>query len=191
MKKLFFIFITILISSCDLFDTRVAERPQKPRSDYQTAFTPEILDSNLVNSLKNKDLENYLSCLSNPSFTNKIFSFTPSSEALSQFPALGDNWSRTNESQYFSNLIIKTSGDLPITLYLSNSSSSNHGDSITYIASYSLNVPFTDVNIPSNYQGDLIFELIKDSRSVWSIYSWRDIKSSSLPSWSELKGRFY
>jgi len=191
MKKLVLIIASFLISGCDLFDTREAEPPEKPRSDYQLAFTPELLDSNLVNSLKDKDLENYLSCLSDPTFTNKIFSFTPSSEALSQFPALGDNWNRTNESQYFKNLIIKTSGDLPITLNLSNSSTSNYGDSITYVASYSLNVPFTDVNIPSNYQGDLIFELIKDSRSVWSIYSWRDIKRSDSPSWSELKGRFY
>ncbi len=191
MKKIILLITALFISSCDLFMTRDAESPDKPRTDFQTAFTPEILDSNLVTSFKYKDLEIYLSCLSDPSFTNKVFSFSPSSEALSQFPALGDNWSRTNESQYFRNLIVKVSGDLPITLSLSNTSSSIHGDSITYVASYSLSVPFTDVTIPSNYQGDLIFGLIKDSRSVWSIYSWQDIKRGDSPSWSELKGRFY
>ena len=191
MKKIIFIIASILISGCDLFTTRDAESPQKPRSDYQTAFTPEILVSNFINSLKDKDIENYLSSLSDSSFTDKIFSFSPSSEALSQFPALGDNWSKKNESQYLNNLNIKIPDELPITLTLSNPSQSVHGDSITYVASYSLNVPLNETTIPSNYQGELIFELVRDSRFVWSIYFWRDIKRSDSPSWSELKGRFY
>lgn len=191
MKKLIFIIASFFISGCDLFTTRDAEPPQNPRSDYQIAFTPEILISNLINSLKDKNIENYLSSLSDSSFTNRIFSFSPSSEALSQFPALGDDWTKTNESQYFKNLIAKIPDELPITLSLSNSTSSSHGDSVTYVASYSLNVPIVDVTVPSNYQGELIFELIRDSRSVWTVYFWRDIKRSDSPSWSELKGRFY
>jgi hypothetical protein len=191
MKKLILVYVILFFPGCDLFTTREAEPPQQPRSDYQTAFTPEILISNLINSLKDKDIENYLSCLSDSSFTDKIFSFSPSSEALSQFPALGDNWSKKNESQYLNNLKIKIPDEQPITLVLSNTSSSLHGDSITIVASYSLNVPIIDAAIPSNYQGELIFELIRDSRSVWNIYFWRDIKQSELPSWSALKGRFY
>ena len=192
MKKLVIVIFSIFIGSCDLFDTRVAERPQEPRSDYQNAFTPEDLISNLINSLKDKVVENYLSCLSDPAKTSKIFSFLPSSEALAQFPALGDNWGTINEGDYFRNLIIKIPVDSTIRLTFSNTSSSSHGgDSITFVASYSLHAFFTDVTIPNDYQGDLIFDFVKDSQSIWSIYSWRDIKSSNLPSWSELKGRFY
>lgn len=176
---------------CDLFNTRDAEQPEKPRSNFQAAVTPDILISNLINSLKDKDIENYLACLSDPSFTNKIFTFSPSSEALSQFPALGDNWGRANESQYLRNLRAKIPDALPVTLIISNTSSSSHGDSLTISASYSLNVPLNDLTIPTNYQGELIFELVRDSRSIWSIYFWRDIKRPESPSWSELKGRFY
>lgn len=191
MKYIFFIIASFHLIGCDLFSTRDAEPPEKPRSNYQTAFTPEILISNFINSLKDKDIENYISCLSDSSFTNKIFTFTPSSEALSQFPALGDNWNKSNESQYLNNIKVKIIDDLPITLTLSNSSQSVHGDSITFVSSYSLNVPLNDASIPSNYQGEMIFELIRDSRFVWSIYFWRDIKRTESPSWSELKGRFY
>lgn len=190
MKKYIYTLL-IIFSGCDLFTTRDAELPEKPRSDFQSAVTPDILISNLINSLKGKDVENYLACLSDPSFTNKVFIFLPSSEALSQFPALGDKWGRSNESQYFMNLRVKVPDALPITLIITNSSSSSHGDSLTFTASYSLNVPFKDLTIPSNYQGELIFELVRDTRAVWSIYSWRDIKRSDSPSWSELKGRFY
>ncbi|HAB53789.1 MAG: hypothetical protein A2315_04395 [Ignavibacteria bacterium RIFOXYB2_FULL_35_12] len=191
MKKIIFIITSIFISSCDLFTTRDAQPPEKPRSDYQTAFTPEILISNFINSLRDKDTENYLSCLSDPAFTDKIFAFLPSSEALAQFPALGNNWNKSNESQYMNNLKVKIPDELPITLILSNSSSSVHGDSITFVASYSLNVPLNETTIPTNYQGELIFELVRDSRFVWSIYFWQDIKRIDSPSWSELKGRFY
>lgn len=192
MKKLIFIIVYLLtISSCDLFTTRVPEKPQLPGNIYPPAITVETLIENFINSIKYKDRENYLASLSDPSFTSKVFSFSPSSEALAQFPALGDNWSKTNESQYFNNLIAKIPDELPITLSLSNSTSSSHGDSVTYVASYSLNIPLANVAISSNYQGELIFELIRDSRSVWTIYFWRDIKRSDSPSWSELKGRFY
>lgn len=183
--------IIILVSGCDLFTTREAEEPEKPRSDYQSAFTPEILIANLTNSFKDKDIENYLSCLTDSAFSNKMFAFLASSEALSQFPSLGDNWDKNDESQYFNNMIIKVPDEQPITLSLTNTSSSLHGDSITYVASYSLSIPFTDTSIPANYQGDLIFEMIRDSRFIWSIYSWRDIKRGDSPSWSELKGRLY
>lgn len=191
MKTIFLLAFAIFLSGCDLFDTRTPERPEAPRSNYQTATSVEILISNLIYSLKDKDIENYLSCLSDPAFTDKVFAFSPSSEALSQFPSLGDNWSKVNESQYLRNLKVKIPDNKPIELVLFNSSQSIHGDSITYVASYSLNAPVTDASIPSNYQGELIFELIRDTRSVWSIYFWRDIKGANSPSWSELKGRFY
>ncbi|NWF87940.1 MAG: hypothetical protein HXY50_00600 [Ignavibacteriaceae bacterium] len=191
MKKLVFLILSFNLIGCDLFNTREAEPPEAPRSDYQTAFTPEILISNFINSLKDKDIENYLSCLADSSFTEKVFIFSPSSEALSQFPALGENWGKRNESQYLSNLKAKISEDVPIILSLSNTSTSVHGDSLTYIASYSLSTQINDDTYPSVYQGEMILELIRDSRFVWSIYLWRDIKGTNFPSWSELKGRSY
>jgi len=44
---------------------------------------------------------------------------------------------------------------------------------------------------PKDYQGDLRFNMVRDSRSIWVIYYWQDTKSTALPSWSELKGKFY
>lgn len=191
MKIITMLILLLFSCGCDLFNTRDAEQPELPRSNFQSAVTPEILISNLIYSLKDKDIENYLACLSDPSFTDKVFTFSASGEALSQFPALGDNWGRVHESQYLRNLRAKVPDALPVTLIISNTSSSSHGDSLTFSASYSLNVPLNDLTIPANYQGELIFELVRDSRAIWSIYFWRDIKRPDSPSWSELKGRFY
>ena len=191
MKLLPFILIVLFLNGCDIFTTRSAETPNQPRSNYQQAVTPDILISNFISSLQDKSVENYLSCLSDSSYSQRVFTFSPSSSALSQFPALAEGWGRKNEEQYFNNLVAKVSQSLPITLTLSNSSESPQGDSLVYTASYSLNVPTTDPNFPQNYQGALRFNMIRDSRSIWSIYYWQDTKNSDLPSWSELKGRTY
>jgi hypothetical protein len=191
MKYLYFILIPILLNGCDLFTTRSAEPPNAPRSDFQQAISPDLLISNFVNSLKDMNVQNYLACLSDSSFSPKTFSFSPSSAALSQFPALAENWNKKNEEQYFNNLNVKVPQNQSITLTLTNVSQSPQGDSLIYTASYFLNVPVTDPSFPQNYQGSLRFSMILDSRSIWSIYFWQDTKSSNLPSWSELKGRCY
>lgn len=191
MKLLTFIVFAFIFAGCDLFTTRTAEQPNQPRSNFQQAVTPQLLIENLVNSLKDKNVENYLACLSDSSFTKKIFVFSASSSALSQYPSLSENWNKKNEEQYFNNMIVRVPDNLNITLTLSNESYSPQADSVIYTASYFLSVPTQDPNFPQNYQGDLRFNMIRDSRAIWSIYYWQDTKNSQLPSWSELKGRNY
>ena len=191
MRIFFFILAVLFINGCDLFSTRDAELPNQSRSNYQTPVTPDILIQNLINSLNDKNLENYLLSFSDPNFTNKIFSFSASSSAISQFPALANNWGINNEQQYFNNLISKVQKDQPITLNLSNISSSPQGDSLFYTASYFINIPSISADIQPNYQGELRFSMVRDSRAIWTIYFWQDTKNSNLPSWSELKGRLY
>ena len=191
MKLYFIIIISLLLNGCDLFSTRSAEPPSQPRANYQQAVTPDTLIANLVNSLKDKNVENYISCLSDSSFTHRVVTFSPSSGALSQFPSLLGNWGINNERQYFNNMISKVPQSIPITLTFTNESYLPQGDSLVYTASYSLNVPANDPSLPENYQGDLRFNMIRNSNGIWSIYYWQDSKTSNLPSWSELKGRTY
>lgn len=190
--KLAFLYITLMVlySGCDLLQTRDAQPPDQPRSTYQQAVSPEILISNLVNSMKDKDVQNYINCFIDSSFTPVKFHFSPSSGAVSQYPFLSANWSIRDEEQYFNNLVTKVTEGNPITLSLTNELYSPQGDSLIYTATYSINVP-NDQNEPKDYQGDLRFTMVRDSRSVWVIYFWQDNKSTNLPSWSELKGRFY
>jgi hypothetical protein len=189
---LIFIFFVLSISGCDIFNAREAEKPTQPRADFEPAATADILIQNLINSLKDKDVGNYLNCLSDTSFTDKKFHFLPSSEAVLTYPSLMD-WNRRNEEQYFTNMVIKVSSTSQVVLaFTVNSINIISPDSIIYTAAYSLNVPFINTNseiIPEIYQGTLTFKLVRDSRSVWSIYYWQDTKTSSeSKSWSDLKG---
>lgn len=181
---------TLSVMGCDIFTTRDAEQPLQPRDSFQTAVAPEILIENFVNSLRDKNPDNYVACFADSSFSTSSFIFSPSSEALSQFPDLLNSWSVKNERQYFINISNKVSADQPMTLVLTQVDQSLQGDSVFYEATYSLNVPHTD-QFPVNYQGVLRFSIKRDSRSVYVISFWQDIKNSELPTWSELKGRYY
>jgi hypothetical protein len=193
MKAILLILFPVLffLYGCDLFSTRPAEDPDQPRSNFQTAVTPEILISNLINAFGDKNVENYLACFADSSFTSRKFQFSPSSGSLSQFPFLGDDWNRKSEEQYFNNMKSRVAENSAIVLALFNSSTNPQGDSLIYTSGYSITVPLMGTDIPENFQGELRFSMIRDDRAVWVIYFWQDTKNSDLPSWSELKGRFY
>lgn len=180
---------TLLFPSCDIFSTRDAEEPTQPRSDLPPANSLDILIENFKESHRQKLVQDYLNCLSDSVFTGKSFSFIPSSEAASQYPALTD-WDIQGEENYFRNIISASIADVQISLNFSNENFSQQGDSLIYTASYSLTVPFTNTGSPQNYQGDLIFYILLDNTNIWKVYYWQDFKNGDLPSWSELKGRF-
>lgn len=188
MKNYLILIAIIFLSGCDLFDTRDAQQPDQGKSTFEQAFEPEILISNLVNSFKDKNVENYLACFADSAFTEKQFQFIPTSSAISQFPVLSENWGKREEEEYFNNLKVRTEDNVDVTLNFTNPVENRLGDSLQYTANYLLNFP-NNFGMPSTYEGDLIFYMIRDARSVWVVYYWRDVKTSDqLPGWSELKG---
>lgn len=190
MKKiLFFLTISFIAVACDLFNTRDAEEPNKNRSNWVTPSTVSLVIQNLKNSIADKNVNNYLDCFSDTLFASKSFSFLASSEALIQYQM--QDWGKDDENTYFSAVIAKVTDNIPITLTLSDTIySSLGGDSAIYSANYKLNVPYASSSAVM-YSGNLEFRLLRDNQSLWSIYFWKDTKSNSNPSWSELKGSNY
>jgi hypothetical protein len=191
MKKIIFLLIIIVShTACDLFTTRTGEIPDEGRSKFQPAVSREILIENLINSLSDKNVQNYISCFVDSFFASRSYVFSPSSEALSSYPFLSQDWGLGEEQRYFTSMVSKVSKDFPVTLTLSDDNfNSVSGDTSIYSATYFLNVPFSSEDpLPKNYSGSLQFNVMRDSRSEWVIYFWKDTKSQTLPSWSELKG---
>lgn len=194
MKKILHltcISLFLLWNGCDIFSVRVAEPPEDARANFSQATTPELLIENLVNAFKDKNTQNYISTLGDSSFTKIAFQFVPSAGASSRFPGLVQNWSLQNEEQYFNNVKNKIVTEQSIILTFSEVVQNSFGDSLFYSASYFLNVPHADNANPKQFQGEIKLKLIRDQRSIWSIYYWQDLKSGELPTWSELKGLYY
>ncbi len=189
--KILLLGIVFTFTACELFTTRIPEKPDQIKSNFQSAVLPEIVIKNLKNSFADKNIQNYLSCFVNPSFSSRIFQYQPSSEALSQYQFLGQGWSLDDEERYMNSLIASVPQDFPILLSFSDETFSRLGDTVAiYSASYSINLQF--IQPESNiYEGKVQFNMTNDSRSVWVIYFWQDIKLPNIPSWSELKGKYY
>jgi hypothetical protein len=194
MKILFLItFIAFILISCDLFTARDAETPDQARSNYQTPVQASIVIDNLKNSLSDKNVQNYMASFVDSIFSQKKFSFTASSEATSIYQIFLQGWGLNEEQRYISSIFNKVPADFPISLTFSEEIYSNlSGDSLVYSAAYFLNIPASSGDGGTvNYSGNLQFNMLRDSRALWVIYYWRDTKSQSLPSWSELKGSLY
>lgn len=194
MNRIIFIFFLLLsLTSCDLFTTRNAENPDQTRSNFQPPVEPAIVIQNLKNSLSDKNVQNYIACFVDSVFADQNYYFSASSEALTRYDIFLQGWGVNEERRYFTSIINKVPTDFPISLTLSNQNySSLSGDSLIYSATYFLNIPLQSGDpIPQNYAGNLQFNMLRDSRQEWVIYFWKDTKSETLPSWSELKGSSY
>lgn len=191
ISRILLLFIVLTSGSCDLFTTRDPEKPDENRSNFLPPKEPSVVIENLKNSFNDKNSQNYIACFVDTIFVNKAFVFIPSSEAASNYAFLTQDWGLDDERRYFNSVVSKVPKDFPMTLTLSDESySSLSGDTLVYSANYFINIPHNSSE-PKNYSGNLQFNMIRDSRSDWSIYFWKDTRSSSLPSWSEMKGMFY
>lgn len=194
MKRgLFILFLMIMMISfsCDILTTRDAEPPEQPRSNYEQASTPDVLIENFVNSLSDKNTQNYVVSFTDSSFSDQMYRFIPASGAGLQFPVLRLDWSKADEETYFNNLVARIPEDQPITLELTDVVYNPLGDSAFYSATYFLNVPLEEAGEAAQYQGELHFTMIRDSRLLWSIVRWEDLRTGESATWSELKGLYY
>jgi hypothetical protein len=87
MKNIFFLTFAILfISGCGLFETRTPEYPDTDGGTFIPPTSPDIVIDNFVECIKNKNIDNYISC-----FVETGYSFIPSSNASATFPSFFDN----------------------------------------------------------------------------------------------------
>ncbi|WKZ71022.1 MAG: hypothetical protein QY331_07130 [Melioribacteraceae bacterium] len=187
--KITILLLVVFIFSCDLFTTRDEEEPKNIGSTYVPPTTPQLLFENLKNSLSEKVIENYLASFVDSAFINSKFKYIAASGAAATFQTLAD-WDLSAERIYINNVFSSVQNG-KIILSLINENSTPQGDSSIYFFDYSLNVPLSNPELPSVYGGSVEFVIKLDSRNQWVITTWRDIQKENLPSWSELRGRFY
>ena len=189
-KIISLIFFTVVISGCDLVNTRNAEEPEQGRSSYVIATTPDQLFINLRNSFSEKVEKDYMSSFVDSSFLSLPYTFAPSSGAEYKYNIL-THWDLEAEEIYFRNLVyaIGENRNLSLTLELISNSISGQSESRTY--NYIIRLPAIDEGIAETYEGIAFFKVDLDANNQWVITEWTDTQSGENPTWSELKGRFY
>ena len=191
MKWIIYIILTAFLVSCDLFQTRPPEGPDQSRSNYISPSEPKILIENIINSFSDKNADNYRKSFeSNP--TGIAFTFVPTSSAQVTYQSIWLDWNIDSEFQYFKSAQTTVPSELPMTLSLSTEQGSFSvlgADSVKYNSKYSISIPQYNSNA-LNYQGNVEFTLIRDSRQIWVINYWKDYAIQDYSSWSDLKGSY-
>ena len=118
------------------------------------------------------------------------FTFVPTSSAQVTYQSIWLDWNIDSEFQYFKSAQTTVPSELPMTLSLSTEQESFSvlgADSVKYSSNYS--IPQYNSNA-LNYQGNVEFTLIRDSRQIWVINYWKDYAIQDYSSWSDLKGNY-
>jgi hypothetical protein len=189
MKKIIISFLMFSLISCDILTTRIPEQPVTPGNSNIPAISPDILFNNFKSSIKNKILENYLSCFVDPSFSIRKFKFVAAAGLVSQYPVL-IGWNLDSETQYFRNMKAISNDGQSITLTLIPINNTQLGDSAIYQYDYSLSFLASDQNVSGVYQGSVQFKIYLEN-NLWVIGEWYDLRKDNFLSWSELKGKLY
>ena len=176
----------LVCGGCDLFHTRDPELPTQGSSSFVTPTTYDKVIRNLRFSIEDKNLNNYLSCFVDTLL--RPYEYNAAEDARRGFPDVVNQWNLESEERSFRNLKEATGAAPALTIpdvppiYVST-------DSVLYELSYTLHYSHNRSGIPLTVRGVVQLSLLTDGKR-WSIYRWRDSKTTTDSTWSYLKAAF-
>lgn len=194
MRWVLILILPFIISSCELFSTRNPEKPETGATGYISPTSYEIVIENLKNSIKERNLNNYLLCFSDSSITEiSEFVFNADPQILAQYLGVFSEWDIDSESKYFTSMMTNILEATHPSVSFTNIDYKNFNDSIVFTATYNLNFEFANDLSNKDYSGNTRMVLKNSKTGFWYITSWYDYQSSnnSSLSWSFLKSKYY
>ncbi len=171
MKKTAILLIVFLIS-CEIFRTRTPEEPNESNLNFPPPTTPQTLLDNFTKSFNQKNIAIFQSCFW---IENNAYRFFPSSDALSIYLNVFQNWTFTSEINFAKNLFNKFSSNEYLNMQFSNKIFSSYStDSTVFVADYEVNVNSKDNTINNVYKGTTQLVLVIDKAGLWKIIRWYD-----------------
>lgn len=180
--------------SCNLFSTRTPEKPDSDATGYIPPTSYDLVIENLKNSLAEKNLNNYLLCFSDSSFTEiKDFNYIATPQIAAQNQNLFANWGVESEEKYFNSMITASLDQVRPSLTFTDEQYQNFSDSIIFTSNYLLNINFNNQQSSNNYAGNLRIVLKNSPTGFWYITSWYDFEreDTELLTWSFLRSKYY
>ena len=192
-KKYILLFAVFFFSCTNPFSVRDAEQPdvQNYSDTYERPTLSETVLINLRYALTEQNITNYQKCFVDANnSSNFVFKFLHDQRIEA---SLLNDWSLSDEIQYFSNII---NSDSLESINLSYSGLqpyqqiSTHPDSVLTGFNYDLLLIFNSSSFL--YKGQSTIKLVKDNNSLWAIYYWEDRPTTDNyeNSWSKLKLKF-
>jgi hypothetical protein len=182
LKYFRIILILILLTqySCEFFNTREAESPNKSESQYLPQTSADYVISNFVKSISERNTEYYTNCFIEPTqFAGNSYFFYPSNEAKILYPTGFDNWSNAQEKQFMLVLNSKYNKLNKLKFLITNSKSDFYSDSSIFLYDYYMELDTSFTFAPNIYSGVMQLVIIKNTNGQWGISKWYDFKKKN------------
>ena len=181
--------VSLLLSSCSVFETREAEEPDDGSgTPFTTPVQPSQVVENLQNAVADMNVQNY-----ERSITQAGFRYQPNSDSQSSDPELWASWGEEEELDYFRNMASSASGLSGHQLQLENVSSNQESETeYQYEADYAITVVHDRGNdvAPTVAQGRMILHMERGEDDLWEIVEWYDFSEGSDFTWSDFRSTF-
>ncbi len=189
LTTVLFVAVLPLLAGCNIFSTRDPETPITNRSAHEAPTSPEIVISNFITSIREKNPANYLSCFVGDTVTGlQAFVFEPSAEAMGVYPSLFSQWSVAEEQRYFTSLLLDVGNKVPsIELASQNDATVVEPNRTIYTYDYI----FTPVS--TVFKGRMRLTVDRLPNGNWAISRWTDEPQSgeqNEQTWSFLKAEY-
>ena len=183
--------VLLLLGACELFTPRESEPPVDVIDPYAWVppTSPEIVLQNLSNAFPAHKPNYHLDVLGNREDTGSLFSFFPDQGVASAQPGVFDNWGYVEEENFVTKLFETLSADGLQRLEWQVEQLSPVDDRYEIIADYQLTLSWgeSETPMPQEYRGQATLTLLQNVDLLYEISVWQDLKSDSLPCWSDLK----
>lgn len=181
--------LCLLVTSCDVFNTREPEPPDSGKSTFIPPTNYDIVISNFQNAIKDINTSNYISC-----FSEKGYEYKPSSDIMATYNDLFSNWDVNSEKFYFSGVLSEnTNSEQGKISWSSPNYELTTTDSVVFIANYKLTYKFLQKGL-TEYSGRMELTIFRDlSTGLWSIKRWHDYQQNNdtiKETWSNLKAKY-
>jgi len=194
INNILIILLALTVTSCELFSTRTPEKPDNSGTGYIPPTSYDFVIENLKNSIKERNLNNYLLCLSDSSFTGiSQFEYISDPQTMAQFQGIFSEWDIKSEEKYYTSMVSSILEKTNPSLNFTDVEYQNFNDSIVFTGTYFLNLEFTNDLSENNYSGNSRIVLKNSSTGFWYITSWYDFQSDdkTLFTWSYLKSKYF
>ena len=186
-----FLLVTVVICGCGLFEPRTPEPPGVSGTPWTPTTAPEIVLDNLVNSMKDKVIANYMQNISTDT-TTVAFAFHPdpadSFDLSSTRPGVYDNWTREVERQATQS-IFDEAASLTLTFQKRDSTVFVGTDQCVFYYTYLLQATYKTG--ATEYLAGLVEFHLRLEGSYWYLFLWIDKRDPNFPllrTWGNLKG---
>lgn len=185
------LFITLLLAGCELFTPREPEPPIDVLDPYAWVppTSPEFVLQNLASALPAHKLNYHLDVLGNSDETGEAFTFFPDQGVASSQPGVFDNWGYVEEENFITKLFESLSVEGLQRLEWDIEQLSPIDDRYEIITNYQMTLSFgdSDTPLPTQLKGQATLTLVQNVDLLYEISVWQDLKSDTLPCWSDLK----